>query len=144
MNNPFLLQFFGILLAIATAVGCIAYEKIVYAFSYSTIALIIAFETVLALLISLFFVNNIAQDWIKLQNDVALRWSVVTFILTGITGFCWYYVTKTKGVMAGSIFEVKYLLILALFYFFCGTNPMTINTILGLIFSMLGIYFITR
>lgn len=144
MESQFNLQVIGILLAVITAMGCIAYEKMVNSFSYCTVVMFVVLSYFPFFIISIFSNNQLMSDLSKIKESTSLKWSIFIFMISGATSYCWYYITKIKGVMVGGVFEMKFLLILALFYIICGTNPMTTNVIIGLIFSLLGIYFITK
>ena len=139
-------QLFGVLLALATAIGCIFYEKIVHNFSFVTMMLIIVVEcSLLAMIGLIIFPNELKQDYINLLSLETKYWiPIIVYICTGVTSICWYLITKNQGVMVGSIYEVKYIVILAVLYIMFGDNKFTINTGIGLLLALSSIYFISK
>jgi drug/metabolite transporter (DMT)-like permease len=139
-------QLTGILLGLATAIGCVFYEKIVTSFSYlSMMILYLVFEIPLILIIGYFaFGNDIKNDYQKFISDPKYWYWVAIWAASGVTSICWFYITKKQGVLVGSIFEVKYILILSLIYIFFGENKFTVNTGIGIILAMASIYFISK
>lgn len=73
---------------------------------------------------------------------------IFQMLLRGLCGVCagvsWWYITKEQNVMIGSIYELKYIVILALFYIFFGDSKFTLNTGIGISLSIMGIYFISK
>jgi drug/metabolite transporter (DMT)-like permease len=138
-------QALGLLLGLATAVGCIFYEKIVHAFSYTTFIIIFACELLLLGVVgSIVFPNQLVQDYHKFTSDSKYWIWAGIYILTGITSLLWYKITRSQGVMVGSIYEVKYIVIMALIYIIFGENRFTINTAIGVTLAMGSIYFISK
>ena len=92
----------------------------------------------------LVFPNELVQDFTKLQQNWQHIIWILTYILTGVTSICWYMITRNQGVMVGSLYEVKYVVILALIYIFFGENKFTTNTAIGLALALCSIYFISK
>lgn len=65
-------------------------------------------------------------------------------MVSGATGPIWYSITKKQGLMVGSIYEIKYVIVLGLFYSFTGAKPFTANTIIGVALAIGSIYFISK
>jgi hypothetical protein len=132
-------------LAISTAVGCIAYEKIVKNFSLSTIVFLATiFYIPLMGGMLLWDYGSVSSDIKRLIQDSSFRWCSIIYMATWITFPLWFTITKNQDVMVGSIYEVKYIVILAVFYIFMGTRQMTLSIAVGLCFALLSIYFISR
>ena len=134
-------QVFGIFLAFTTAIGCIAYERLVKSYSYFTVGLLCSLSYIPFFIGSLFFINTIKQDFKTLSIN---KWNILIYILSGITGPLWYLITRNQTVMVGAIYEVKFIIILALIYILFGTSQLSLNTIIGLCFAMLSIWFISK
>lgn len=138
-------QLFGILLALATAVGCIFYEKIVQNFSFATMMFILLIETSLLVIVGLIlFPNQLVEDYTKFISDSKYSIWALCYILTGITSVCWYIITKNQGIMVGSLYEVKYIVMLAIIYILFSDNKFTLNTGIGLILALTSVYFISK
>lgn len=143
--TPLKSQLLGLSLGLATAIGCIFYEKLVGSLSYVTMVIIFMIEMVLLLISGLIiFPNEFAQDAHKFSTDSKYWWWALIYIGTGVTSLLWYKITKNQGVMVGSIYEVKYIVILALLYIFFGENKFTLNTGVGVGLALLSIYFISK
>lgn len=143
--TPLKSQILGISLAITTAIGCIAYEKLVKNFSINMIFMLgVMFFVPAIICYSAYDKDAIAKDWTKLIHDKYLIIAAVVYTLTWITVPIWYSITKSQGVMAGSIYEVKYIIIMALIYIAFGENKFTINTAIGVVLAMGSIYFISK
>jgi|GEM_PF-3470944 len=138
-------QLLGLLLAMATAIGCIFYEKIVSNFSYVTIWLIILIEMLLLFVCSYFiFGHELKKDYVKFISEPKYVWWALAYMCTGVTGLCWFYITKKQGIMVGSIYEVKYIIIMALIYIAFGENKFTLNTAIGVALALGSIYYISK
>lgn len=137
-------QIFGLSLAVFTAIGCIAYEKIVKSFSLATIIFLAA--SFYVPLLAILFVSDSALVVSDLKRLVKpdFRWWAVVYWLTWITTPLWFVITKKQGVMAGSIYEVKYVVIMAVIYIFFGEQKMTVNTLVGVCLALGSIYFISK
>lgn len=138
-------QLLGLSLGLATAIGCIFYEKIVSHFSYLTFIIIFITELILLGLIAFFFFDNdLAKDYQKFTSDIKYSLWTIAYMLTGITSLIWYVITKNQGVMTSSIYEVKYIVIMALIYIIFGENKFTWNTAIGVMLALGSIYFISK
>lgn len=137
MSEQIRVQIFGLLLAVTTALGCIAYEKIVKSSSYFFTGLLVSLSY------ALFWLPS---KWIqpKVEPLELNKWWVVLFIATGCTGPLWYWLTHTKTVLVGAIFEVKYIAVLVLFSLLIGGRGVTAYTVLGGLLAMASIYFISK
>lgn len=139
-------QIFGLLLAILTALGCIAYEKIVFSFSINFIYIIKIFELLFAVLIVFLFFNDysIKNDFnILIKNSSLMMWTMI-YIVTAITGILWFIITKSQGVMVGSIYEVKYIVMLAIIYYLIGDKKFSLELLVGVLLAIGSIYFISK
>lgn len=135
----------GLGLAVLTAAGCIAYEKIVKASRLSSILFISLLFYLPA------FVWLAWRDWVGTANemrriwtDPSLRWWSATYLVTWLTTPLWFMITKEQSVLAGSLYEVKYIVILAVFYFFIGQQRLSINLAVACVCALASIYFISR
>lgn len=119
--SPLKSQLLGLLLAFATAVGCIFYEKIVHNFSYLSFVIILGIEILLLGIAGMIiFPNELQLDYQKFISEPKYSIWTVAYIATGITSLLWYIIAKKQGVMTGSIYEVKYIIMLALIYIAFG------------------------
>jgi drug/metabolite transporter (DMT)-like permease len=134
-------QVFGMSLAITTAFGCLAYERIVKSYSYFTVGLIILLSYIPFVLASVFFDNNIKSDFSRMAEN---KWWIVLYIASGITSPLWYIITRKQSVMVGAIYEVKYIVIMAILYLFFGSTHLSWNTAIGIVLAMFSIYFISK
>jgi drug/metabolite transporter (DMT)-like permease len=143
--TPLKSQILGLLLGLTTAIGCIFYEKIVHNFSFMGFMLIKGIETALLCGIAYFYMNNnVPSDYSKFISEPKYMWWALIYVATGITSVLWYIITEKQGVMAGSIYEVKYIIMLALIYIAFGDNKFTLNTGIGVVMAMISIYFISK
>jgi hypothetical protein len=138
-------QILGITLAITTAIGCIFYGKLVKNFSLGIIALL-AIVFYIPLLIGVIFYSKetFTTDILKLVHNKTFLLYALVYVLTWATVPLWFVITKHQGVLVGSIYEVKYIIILSLFYIFWGDRNITVYTVLGVICALLSIYFISK
>lgn len=138
-------QILGLSLGFITAIGCIFYEKIVHNFSFLTFLLILITEQLLLFSVGYFiFPNELEADYKKFISEPKFLYYSLAYIATGATSILWFVITKSQGVMAGSLYEVKYIVIMALIYIAFGENKFTINTAIGLVLAMGSIYFISK
>ena len=144
MNEQVKSQILGISLATATAVGCILYERLVKYYSFPVIAIIKVLESLLVLCVSYFVTKNMSVGNEILSSPRNNIWVVLIFLITGITSYLWYIITRNQSVMTSSLYEVKYIVILALFYSFFGAEKLTINTLVGLVLALFSIYFVSK
>lgn len=143
--TPLKSQILGLSLGVATAVGCIFYEKIVHHFSYLTFLIILITELLLLGVIAYFFFDNdLGKDYKKFTSDIKYPLWTVAYICTGVTSLIWYSITKSDGVMVGSIYEIKYIVIMALIYIVFGESKFTWNMAIGVSLALGSIYFISK
>ena len=143
--NPIQSQIFGLTLALSTAIGCIAYERLVKGLSFSIIILLALVFYVPCLFGCLLWNHRaVWEDLGKLYRDKALLMWAGVYVLAWITTPLWYVITKKQSVMVGSIYEVKYIVMLALLYFFMGSRPMTVHLAIGVALALGSIYCISR
>ncbi len=69
---------------------------------------------------------------------------ILIYLSTGITGMLWFKITKHQGVMTSSLYEVKYIVMLAILYIMFGEQKFTFNTAMGVVLAMGSIYFISK
>jgi hypothetical protein len=139
------LQIIGVLLASLTAVGCILYERLVANLSYSTVLLILLLNYGTWFVVSLFLPgSDLSNDWRIFRSHDHCWWWAALYIATGASSVIWYYVTRQNGVLASSVFEAKYVAILAVIYLACGAKPVTWSVGLGLVLAIASLYFISR
>ncbi len=138
-------QILGISLAVATAIGCIAYEKLVKNFSFGIIILLAALFYV-PMLIGIIFYDKatFGADLTRLIHDKTFLICAVIYVLMWITTPLWYIITRNQGVLVSSIYEVKYIVVLAVFYLFLGDRSFTIYTAAGIFCALASIYFISK
>jgi len=138
-------QILGIALAVTTAIGCLAYEKLVKNFSFGIIILLATIFYV-PILAGIVFYNKatFGADVTKLIHDKTFLIYAIIYVLTWVTVPLWYVITKHQGVLVGSIYEVKYIVVLAVFYIFLGDRSFTIYTVAGLLCALMSIYFISK
>lgn len=143
--TPLKSQLLGLSLGLATAIGCIFYEKLVHSFSYVTLVTIFIIEMIGLLVCALIFLpNEFQSDYQKFISEPKYSIWAVVYMLTGVTSILWYVITKQQGVMTGSLYEVKYIIMLAMIYMAFGDNKFTWNTALGVVLAIGSIYFISK
>ncbi len=143
--TPLYSQLLGISLAVTTAIGCIAYEKLAKNFSIGMIFLL-ATIFYLPVLLGIIFYDKatFGADVTKLIHNKTFLMYAIIYVLTWVTVPLWYIITKNQGVLVGSIYEVKYIVVLAVFYIFLGDRSITLYTATGLLFALASIYFISK
>lgn len=143
--NPLKSQALGLCLGITTAIGCVLYEKLVAKLSYASIVGILLIEYALFGLTFafLFFKSDLAKDARSL-SEPRLALYAALYILTGITSPLWYYITQKQGVMVSSLYEVKYVVMLAVLYWMFGAHKLTPNLVVGTLLALASIYCISR
>ena len=143
--TPLKSQMMGLTLAIMTAMGCIFYEKIVYNFSFGFLVAVKVVELLLICVFAYYFMkSDISKDFHKFTLDSKYIIWCLLYILSGATTIFWFIITKNQGVMAGSLYEMKYIVILGLSYIIFGENKFSVNTAIGLVCTLCGIYFISK
>lgn len=145
MESQLKSQLLGLSLATFTAIGCIAYEKIVKNFSLSTV-IFLAVIFYLPLLVGMLIYDyvTVTSDIKRLAGDSRLRWYGLLYWITWVTTPIWFVITKNQDVMVGSIYEVKYIVILVVLYLFLGERQMSTNTFIGICCALVSIYFISK
>lgn len=143
--TPLKSQVLGLSLSLATAIGCIFYEKIVHNFSYLTFLILVTIEfIILGVIAYFFFDNDLASDLKKFTSDIKYPIWTLIYICTGVTSLLWYTLTKDQGVMVSSTYEMKYIVIMALIYIVFGENKFTWNTAIGVSLAIGSVYFISK
>lgn len=138
-------QIFGLMLGLATAIGCLVYERLVREFSYSFMLIIFQVEVFLLWFAGkALFASDLKADFAKFAFEKRFWFWAVIYIATGITSLLWYKITRSQSVMVGSIYEVKYIVILALIYILFGESKFTLNTAIGVVFAICSIWFISK
>ena len=135
-------QVFGLSLALATAIGCLAYERLVKSLPYTSVCFFVWFEYFWIWMLLLLFGKDggIPQTSYWKEN----KWTILVFLLSGITSPLWYIITRKQNVMVGAIYEIKYIVVLAIIYLFFGSSNLSWNTVVGIILAMFSIYFISK
>ena len=93
-------QLFGISLAFTTAVGCLAYERLVKSYSYFTVGLFVCLSYVPFWLAAVFFDNDAKRDFSNLSTN---KWWILLYFLSGVTSPLWYIITRKQSVMVGAM-----------------------------------------
>ncbi len=133
MSEQIKIQWIGLSLALATA---FAYERLCKSYSYFIVGFLVS-ATYVPFWVSSKFVQS-------KQSEPCSKWWVFIFVLSGITGPLWYWLTSTKNVLTGAVFEVKYIAILVLCSVLAGSKEVTVYTVVGAILAMASIYFISK
>jgi drug/metabolite transporter (DMT)-like permease len=134
-------QILGISLAVTTAIGCLAYERLVKSYSYFTVGLFVSLSYIPFWIAALFFDNNVKSDFSHLLVN---GWWIFLFFLSGATGPLWYIITRKQSVMVGAIYEIKYIVVMAILYICFGNTHLSWNTMIGIVLAMFSIYFISK
>ena len=137
MNQQIKTQAFGLLLAATTAIGCIAYEKIVKTSSYFFVGFLVSLSYIP------FWLGSRFVQHPEPNQNLDSKW-VVIFLLSGCTGPLWYWITRTKTVLTGAVFEVKYIGLLVIASIIIGEKGVTSYTIIGAILAIFSVYFISK
>ncbi len=143
--TPLKSQILGLSLGLSTAIGCIFYEKIVQNFSLMTFMVIKVIELLFFLIaFKIILPSDSSNDFSKVISEPKYILWIIVYVLTGITTIIWYIITKEQGVMVSSLYEIKYIVMLALIYLAFGDNKFTINTAIGVCLAIGSIYFISK
>lgn len=134
---------YGTSLMILTAIGCISYEKIVKSYSYSTVIILYLVYAIPMLIVFCFLDKTTFSQLVEIYNNKNHLLHASIYVVTWSTSILWYLITKKQGVMVGSIYEIKYVVILAIFYVIAGENKFTLNTLIGLVLAIASVYFIS-
>ncbi len=138
-------QILGLGLAFATAIGCIFFEKLSKNFSKLTFMIIKITESlILCAIAATFFSKNIQSEYTLMTSSIKYPLYVVGYIATGVTTILWFTISKNQDVMVSSIYEVKYIIMLAVIYILFGEEKFTVNTLLGVVLALCSIYFISK
>lgn len=141
MNAQVKSQVLGISLAIATAFGALAYARLVKSFTFFTVGLLACSAYIPFFVASLYFDSRVRDDISRLKDN---RWAILLFLASGVTSPIWYLITKEQNLMVSAVYEIKYVVILALFYIFFGDKQMNLNTCVGIAFAVTSVYFISK
>lgn len=132
--SPITSQILGISLAIITALGCLAYERLVKVFPYWFIGVLVSMHYIPFWLGSMYFqkreIPSLRENWI----------SIAVLMISGVTGPIWYFVTRKQGLLVSSMYEIKYVAILAIFYILFGEHKVTGYTLAGVLLGMSSIW----
>jgi drug/metabolite transporter (DMT)-like permease len=134
-------QALGLSLAIATAIGCLAYERLVKNFSFFVVSLFVIVEYVPMMLIAAWTHNTFAQDFQKFGDH---KLAIITFMASGVTCPLWYFIVRKQSVMVGATYEFKYIVILTLFYVLFGTSKLSWNLLVGIVLAVLSVWFVSK
>lgn len=137
----------GLVLASATAVGCVAYGHLCKSVSWLFIGLLtLVFFAPLGIyaILSSEGRSAFSADLSAVSSSRSLIVASVIYVITWATSPIWYYLTYRKGVMASSIYELKYVAILAVFYWLIGDRPFSANLAIGSALSVCSLFFISR
>jgi hypothetical protein len=136
-------QLLGIALATLTAVGCLAYERLVKAYSIGVI-LTLTLVFYIPFLVGILFWNgrSLGRDLIAMTTEHP--WSALVYWATFLTTPIWFIITKRQSVLAGGIYEMKYLVVLAAGYAIFGARGITTNIVIGLILALMSVWFVSR
>lgn len=139
-------QVVGLALGLGTAIGCIFYEKLVLNLSFFGWLITFKFlEWVMLIPLGWYLLpHDVPADIIRLRTDWRLMVQGILCVAMSCTSVFWYMITKKQNVMAGALYEVKYIVMLAVIYMIVGSKPVTINTLFGIISAMASIYFVSR
>lgn len=142
--NSLALQALGIGLAMNAAVGCLLYERLVPRLSYGGTTVLMLAQYFACLLASGYFDGSIRDDLRTIYTDRQCWWWAVAYMLTcGFASILWYQITKGHGVLASSVFEAKYVAILAVAYLICGDRKLSWEVVTGLGLAVASLYFIS-
>jgi drug/metabolite transporter (DMT)-like permease len=133
----------GLGLALTTAVGVIAYERLVKNFSYFMVGLMVSLSYVPFWLLSLLQFSDQAAlpECGRIKEQ---KWFIIIFMMNGITGPLWYCITRKQNALVGATYEAKYILVMVLLYIAFGYNRPTWNTLIGVCLAIASIYFISK
>ena len=138
-------QLLGLVLAISTGAGCLAYERLVKSTSIrSIIFLACAFYVPFAAYLAYSNWEIAVADWKTIASSSKLTWCAVIYYASWITTPIWWIVTRQQGVMTASVYEIKYIVVIAVLYTIFGDKPMTWNIVVGIGFALASIYFVSK
>lgn len=134
-------QILGISLAVTTALGCIAYERLVKSCGYGLVGMLVSLSY---LPFWATFVVIDGYDSLNLRNLKGQWMWCFLFLFSGITGPLWYQITRHQSVMTGAIYEVKYIVVMIVIYAALGTQKVTVNTVIGFCLALGSVYFVSK
>lgn len=136
----------GLALGLGTAVGCIFYEKLVLGLSFfGWLVTFKLLEWVVLIPFGWYLLpHDLTADLTRLRADWKLLIQGLLCVTMSCTSVFWYMITRKQSVMAGALYEVKYIVMLAVIYMLGGSRPVTTNTALGIVFAMVSIYFVSK
>ncbi len=138
-------QALGLTLATVTAIGCVAYEKLVESCSIFIIFCLATLFYLPATVYMIFYQKQSVQsDLSTLWGNWGLIFAAAIYFLSWITTPLWFFITKKQGVLVGSIYEIKYIIILVMIYSFFGDKPITTNTYIGIFLAICSVWFISK
>lgn len=137
--TPFHSQLLGIALAVTTAFGCLGYERLVKVSPYWLIGLLVSLHYVP------FWVGAIYFQRAETIPDLRKHWVALSLFLTsGVTAPLWYYITRKQGLLVSSTYEIKYIVILSVFYILFGEQKVTAYTSIGIALALLSVWFLSQ
>jgi len=142
MSSELKTQLLGLSLGTLTAVGCLAYERLVKSLPYSSVCFFVWLEYFWIWFLLLLFGNDRAVP--ELSYWKSFKWPIIIFLISGFTSPLWYWLTRKHSVLVGGVFEIKYIIILAILAIIFGEQKPTINTWIGAILAIMSIYFISK
>lgn len=139
-------QVVGLALGLATAIGCIFYEKLVLSLSFFGWLITFKFLEWLILIPLGWYLlpHDVTADLARLRTDWKLVGQGLLCVAMSCTSLFWYMIVRRQSVMAGAVYEVKYIVMLAVIYMIFGSKPVNLNTLLGIAFAMVSVYFVSR
>lgn len=136
-------QLLGVALAVFTAVGCIAYEKLVKAHRLSTILLLGAVFYLPGFLI--YLTTQREETVADLTHVVRERpGAMLCYLAAWVTTPLWYFITRKQGVMVSSAYEVKYIVILVVGYALFGDQRLSGWMVLSIACALTSVYAASR
>jgi drug/metabolite transporter (DMT)-like permease len=139
MSPQVISQLLGVALAVITAAGCLAYERLAQAYSYFWVGMLVSLSYAIFWIASLPLQSNAVRP-----NLWEHRWAIVVFLLSGATGPIWYYVARKQGILVASTYEMKYVVVLGIFYMFFGEHRVTPTAAMGVIFAVLSVICLSK
>lgn len=135
-------QMLGIALAVFTAVGCLAYERLVKSLPYTSVCFFVWLEYFWIWLCLVIFGKDQAIPDVGYWKSQ--KWTIFIFLFCGLTSPLWYWLVRRHSVLVGGVFEIKYIVILGLLAAVAGEQKPTINTWIGSFLAILSVYFISK
>ncbi len=142
MRSEINTQIFGISLGVLTAIGCLAYERLVKSLPYASVCFFVWLEYFWIWMFLVLFGKE--KNIPDISYWKSFRWPIFIFLLSGFTSPIWYWLTKKHSVLVGGTFEIKYIIILGILSIIAGEQKPTINTYIGAILAIFSVYFISK